>query len=117
MVANKVTAHAPFILERREAILTFPEDSDYNGLEVRVKLDVDINTFLQFQRLGDNPDSEDTRFLFEKFGSEIILEWNLHDEDAKAVSASAEGFMSLPPNACIAIVGAWAENVSSVGEA
>ena len=115
MVATK-NGTQPFVLQRREAVLEFPEDSDYFGLEVRAKLDVDIATFLQFQKLGDNPDSDDTRILFEKFGNEIILEWNMHDEDAQPVSASGEGFMSMPPNVCVAIVTAWAENVGNVGE-
>ncbi len=116
MVSTKKQT-APFVLQRREAVLEFPEDSDYYGLEIRTKLDVDISTFLAFQKLGDNPNSDDTRVLFEKFGNEIILEWNMHDEDAQPVSATGEGFLSLPPNACVAIVTSWAENVSNVGEA
>ena len=115
MVVAKATA--PFVLERREATLQFPEDSDYHGLEIRAKLDIDINTFLQFQKLGDSPGAEESRSLFEKFGGDIILEWNLHDEDAKPVPATADGFMTLPPNICIAMITAWAENVGSVGEA
>ena len=113
MVAKTVK---PFVLERREAILEFPEDSPHYGLEVRAKLDVDIATFLQFQKLGDNPASDDTRFLMEKFGSDIILEWNMHDEDAQPVSPTSDGFMTLPLNVCIAIVGAWAESVGTAGE-
>ena len=113
MVAKTVK---PFVLERREAILEFPEDSPHYGLEVRAKLDVDIATFLQFQQLGDDPSSEDTRILMERFASEIILEWNMHDEDAQPVSPDRDGFMSLPPSVCTAIIGAWAESVANAGE-
>jgi len=116
-MVEKVKQHSPFVLERREALLSFPDDSDYHGLEVRTKLDVDIGTFLQFQSLGNEPDAEETRFLFEKFGGDIILEWNMYDEDAKRVPATASGFMTLPPNVCVAIISAWAENVSQMGEA
>jgi len=113
MVANTVK---PFVLERREAILEFPEDSPQYGLQVRARLDVDIATFLQFQRLGDDPSSDDTRILMEKFASDIILEWNMHDEDAQPVSPDRDGFMTLPPNVCTAIIGAWADAVGNVGE-
>tara|TARA_R100000808_G_scaffold1997_4_gene8486 strand:+ start:6284 stop:6640 length:357 start_codon:yes stop_codon:yes gene_type:complete len=113
----KVTKHSPFVLTRREALLKFPEDSDYYGLEVRAKLDVDMKTFIQFQRLGSEPDADESQYLFEKFGTDIIVEWNLHDEDARPVPPDADGFMSLPPSICIAMIGAWAENVSAVGEA
>ena len=63
MVAT-IKSTQPFVLQRREAVLQFSEDSEFHGLEVRAKLDVDIATFLQFQKLGDNPDSDDTRILF-----------------------------------------------------
>jgi len=113
----KVTKHTPFVLTRREALLNFPEDSDYYGLEVRAKLDVDMKTFIQFQRLGSEPDADESQYLFEKFGNDIVVEWNLYDEDAKPVAPDGDGFMSLPPAICIAMIGAWAENVSAVGEA
>ena len=105
-----------FVLDRREALLTFDEDSEFHGLEVRARLDVDVGTFLEFQKLGSDPSGEDTRALFEKFGETIILEWNMYDDDAKQGPTKAKGFMSLPPNVCVALIGAWAEHVTTAGE-
>ena len=113
---HHVKQHSPFVIDRREAVLTFSEDSEFHGLEVRARLDVDVGTFLEFQKLGADPSGEDTRTLFEKFGETIILEWNMYDDDAKRVPTTAAGFMSLPPNVCVAVIGAWAEHVTTAGE-
>ena len=115
---NSVTKTVrPFVIQRREALLEFPEDSAFHGLVVRAKLDVEIATFLQFQKLGGSEGTEETETLFRKFGDVIIDGWNLQDEGGRDVPATADGFMTLPPRICIAIIGAWAENVASVGEA
>tara|TARA_R110000824_G_scaffold135553_1_gene298845 strand:- start:4755 stop:5105 length:351 start_codon:yes stop_codon:yes gene_type:complete len=115
-MVEKLKQHSPFVIDRREAVLTFSEDSEFHGLEVRARLDVDVGTFLEFQKLGADPSGEDTRTLFEKFGETIILEWNMYDDDAKRVPTTAAGFMSLPPNVCVAVIGAWAEHVTTAGE-
>ena len=117
VVEAKIKGHTPFVLQRREAMLEFPVESEFHGLQVRAKLDVDLGTFLQFQKLGESATPEESRELFEKFGSDIVLEWNMHDEDGKPVPANAKGFLTLPPSVCVAIVTSWAENVSAVGEA
>jgi hypothetical protein len=111
-----VKMHSPFVLQRREANLQFPESSEYHGLDVRVKLDVPLSLFLEFQKIGQEATSEEMAYQFKRFGDDILQDWNMVDEDMEMVPASGEGFMTLPPNICIAIVTAWAENVSQVGE-
>ena len=115
MVA-KDTGIEPFILERRSCKLTFPEDHEYYGMVIRARLDVDVKTFLDLQRLTASEDGEETKEAFLKFGNEIVLEWNLHDENAQPVEASGEGFISLPPLVCSAIIESWASTAGSVGE-
>tara|TARA_R110002110_G_scaffold24331_2_gene91358 strand:+ start:532 stop:894 length:363 start_codon:yes stop_codon:yes gene_type:complete len=112
-----VKMHSPFVLQRREANLQFPETSEFHGLNVRVKLDVALSLFLEFQKIGvQDATAEDMTYQFKRFGDDILLDWNMVDEDMEAVPASGDGFMTLPPSVCIAIVTAWAENVSQVGE-
>ena len=112
-----VTAKAQaFIVERREAVLTFPEDSDYHGAEIRAKLDVDVRTFLELQTIGDDATANELRDAFTLFGETIIKEWNLQDEDNKPVPATGEGFMTLPPAFCTSVIGAWAEAASTAGK-
>ncbi|ANS03207.1 hypothetical protein [uncultured Mediterranean phage uvDeep-CGR2-KM18-C74] len=116
-MVEKTKALAPFIVQRRDCVLSFPEDSEFHGAEIRAKLDVDIGTFLELQKMSENAGSEQTSEGFRRFGDEIVLEWNLADEDARPVPSNGEGFLTLPPNICTAIIAAWAEEASSVGEA
>jgi len=117
MVVKNTTGTKPFVLQRREANLTFPEDHEYHGLEIRVKLDVNISTFLEFQTVSETNTAEDMKMMFLKFGDEIVQEWNLHDEDGKPVPATGNGFLELPPNICTAMIQSWAETAATVGEA
>ena len=112
-----VKMHSPFVLQRREANLQFPETSEFHGLDVRVKLDVPLSLFLEFQKIGvEGATSEDMTYQFKQFGDEVLQDWNMVDEDMEAVPANGDGFMTLPPSVCVAIVTSWAENVSQVGE-
>tara|TARA_Y100000593_G_scaffold92787_1_gene185506 strand:- start:2716 stop:3063 length:348 start_codon:yes stop_codon:yes gene_type:complete len=114
MVVNAGTK--PFLIQRREALLAFPDGHEFEGAEIRAKLDVDIGTFLQIQSMTENATAEETRSVFEKFGDDIVLEWNLHDEDGKPVPSNGKGFLSIPPNIATAIISAWAENTATVGK-
>ena len=106
-----------FAVPRREAILVFPEDSDYYGAEIRARLDVDVKTFFIFQGMGDDSPPEELTIAFRLFGDVIIKEWNLTDEDEQPTPPTGEGFMTLPPALCIEIIGAWAEQAATAGKA
>ena len=69
-----------------------------------------------FQKLGDDLGSDETKALLEKFGEEIVLEWNLHDEDAQPVPANISGWMSIPATIGIEIIKGWAAAIGTVGE-
>jgi len=111
------TKRKSFVIDRREALLVFPESSDYHGAEIRTKLDVDVRTFLELQTITDNASPEDLRVAFTLFGDVIIKEWNLEDDDGHAVPASGDGLLTLPPAFCIALIGAWAEQAGTAGKA
>ena len=117
MVVKNTTGVKPFVLQRRDANLTFPEDHEFHGLEIRVKLDVSISTFLEFQTVSETNTAEDMKMMFLKFGNEIVLEWNLHDEQGKPVPPTGDGFLGLPPNICTAMIQSWAENAATAGVA
>ena len=106
----------PFIVPRRQAILTFPDGHDYEGAEIHARLDVDVRTFFELQNIGEDSTAGETKTAFERFGSEIVKSWNLCDDDGENISPDAEGFLSLPPAVCIAIIGAWAEAAGTSGE-
>ena len=79
-----------FQLQRRTALLVF--DGDYEGLEIRTRLDVPLGLFLEIQTMAEANQSKD---VLEKFGNEILLSWNLQEE-GNDVPANAEGIMQLP---------------------
>ena len=107
----------PFVIQRRRVNLVF-EESEYSGIHVEARLDVDLRTFLDLQSLAGGADSnaDDLRSAFQMFGDEILSSWNLEDEDGSKLPADASGFLSLPPSLATKILGAWTEAASTPGE-
>ena len=50
------------------------------------------------------------------FGDTVLTSWNI-EEDGELIPATGEGFMTLPPAFCMAIIGAWAERATTSGKA
>jgi hypothetical protein len=61
--------------------------------------------------------ASDLKDAFIMFGDRILEAWNLEDEDGNPVTADADGFLTLPPSVCTAVLGAWSNAASSAGEA
>ena len=116
MVSVKQTKGDSFVLSRRDALLTFPEGHDYEGVEIRAKLDVSLRTFLDLQKIGSDTTPDETAEVFKKFGDIIVQEWNILDEDHIAVPATGDGFLELPPAICTAIIEAWSAQITTAGE-
>ena len=116
MVSIKQKKGDSFVLSRRDALLTFPEGHEYEGVEIRAKLDVSLRTFLDLQKLGSDSTPEETADIFKTFGETIIKEWNILDEDHSPVPATGEGFLELPPAICTAIIEAWSTHITTAGE-
>lgn len=106
-----------FVLSRRDALLTFPEGHEYQGVEIRAKLDVSLRTFLDLQKIGSDTTPDETAKVFMTFGDVIVQEWNILDEDHSPVPATGQGFLELPPAICTAIIEAWASQITTAGEA
>ena len=95
-----------FQLQRRTALLVF--DGDYEGLEIRTRLDVPLGLFLEIQTMVEANQSKD---ILEKFGNEILLSWNLQEE-GKDISADAEGVLQLPLELSTLLIEKWTEVVA-----
>ncbi len=111
VVAKKKT----FSIERRDARIIFPETSEYYGVELVTKLDVNVQTFLKFQGINDGASAEELAECFTMFGDTVLTSWNI-EEDGELIPATGEGFMTLPPAFCMAIIGAWAEQATTSGK-
>ena len=106
----------PFILERREARLTF-EDETYAGLEITTKLDVSVEMYLEMQSLSSSSIPADMQKAFEKFGDEILISWNFQDVDGEMIPPTAQGFLTLPPTVAVEVMKAWSEASGVLGKA
>ena len=115
MVSINKNGVKPFILERRTALLVF-EDEQYEGLEIRTKLDVDLKTYLELQALTTSTDPNDLTRAFKMFGDLVLISWNVQDEDGNAIKASADGFLTIPPAFAINIVTSWSSATGAVGK-
>ena len=118
VVKGRSNGVKPFTVQRRKALLTF-EQTDYEGLHIEARLDVDLRTFLDLQMLAGSGDANasDLKDAFTMFGDMILESWNLEDEDGTPLTADASGFLTLPPALGTAILTAWSEAASSSGEA
>ena len=105
------------MLSRRDALLTFPEGHEYQGVEIRAKLDVSLRTFLDLQKIGSDTTPDETAKVFMTFGDVIVQEWNILDEDHSPVPATGQGFLELPPAICTAIIEAWSSQITTAGKA
>ena len=107
----------PFLIQRRECQIEFPEGHEFEGIEIRARLDVELNMLLEFQAMSEEGSSEMSRTVFTKFGDDVLLEWNVHDEDGKRVKADGAGFLTLPMAMAQAVITSWIEEAAKVGEA
>lgn len=100
----------------RTAKLVFEgEDGD---IWVRVRLNVKLRRLLELQQLFKPDDSEEqadsTEQLFglRRFGQDILLEWNIVDEDMRPVVADGEGMMELDLVFAQQLITQWVQAVS-----
>lgn len=93
-------------------------EGDYEGLEVKVK-SIPLGKFLKFANLleidSKNPSSEDMKELESLFGSfaEVLVEWNLEDEDGQPVPCTSEGLFAQDLDMVLTIILEWSSALSS----
>ena len=98
-----------FKIPRRTALLTF-EGTDYDGAEVRVRLDVSLGYFLSIEEMVR---SKHILQLYTLFGDETLESWNL-ENGGGPLSANAEGMKALPPALANIILNSWMEAVAKL---
>ena len=89
------------------------ELADFEGAEVTCLLDVKMKTFFSLKDLAS--DNKSIESAYTTFGNEILDSWNLETAEGKAIPATADGMLSIPPALAIALMSAWTEQVSSGG--
>lgn len=92
---------------KRTATLTFEEGHDYHGAEVSVRLDVPMSVVFEFDSLSP---ADGMR----RFGDEILIDWNIEDDDGNPVPATADGLLSQSSDFGLALLDAWKESAAGV---
>lgn len=100
-----------FRLPQRTALMDFA-GTDYDGARVRCKLTVLLGTLLEFQSMADSQAAETLVQGFQKFGSEILLEWNLESEQGEPIPANAAGMMQIDQDFARELFTRWVQVVS-----
>lgn len=103
-----------FKVASRMAVLEFDEASGFQGAEIRCRLDITTEAFLQLERLKAAADgaSEEERIreMLGYFAENILLDWNLEDEAGGPLPVSADTILSvLPPGLTMRLIPLWRE--------
>ena len=92
--------------------LNFAE-TEYAGLEVTVRSPT-IQALLDLQDLADLPalSGDQVREMFRGF-AQMLISWNVEDDDDTPVPATYEGVITQDPDFIKMIILAWQDNVAS----
>ena len=108
----KASKKKGFRIPDKIAVITF-EGTDYDGAEIRAKLNVNFKYFSEIQA-AISEDSTNGLRVAELFGDHALIDWNLEDDDGNPVPANAEGMTMIPVELVNLMVGHWAEAVSDI---
>jgi hypothetical protein len=101
-------------LPQRTALVIF--DDDFKGAEARLRLDLPIGRVLEALAImptNGKPSPENVRALCE-FLAEILIDWNLEDDDGVPVPADLNGVLDASADFISALCGAWVEQQTGV---
>ena len=107
---TKAVVRKGFRLPEKTAHVTF-EGTDYDGAEIQLRLSV---SFAQFIALRESAQGEDQEGMARLFGQNVLMDWNLEDDDGEPIPADGDGMLAIPLELTNLIVQHWVEAVSGV---
>lgn len=106
---------AGFRLPKKTYNITWPENHDYAGLEVRAH-GVSVGVVQELGRLqekaADNT-ADVTDFLISVF-DKALISWNLETEDGRPVPADRGGILSQDMELVMSVIGEWMTAITGV---
>lgn len=105
--------------KRSALLLEWPEDSEFAGLEVRMRR-LSLRQLLRIERLSDlrkSSSTEETEAAMVEMLDIIgkgLLSWNYEDDDGTPVPATRESLDDLDLGLIRALVGAWTKAAAGV---
>ena len=97
------------------AVIDFIEGHRFHGAEVKVTLSVPLELVLWFRGSAELKEGtvEDIRATLERFGSEVLLEWNILDAHGEAIPADSDGMLRIDQDLAATVMTEWAKAVAS----
>jgi hypothetical protein len=71
-------------------------------------------SFAQFIALRESAQGEDQEVMARLFGQNVLMDWNLEDDDGQPIPADGDGMLAIPLELTNLIVQHWVEAVSGV---
>lgn len=105
--------------QRSALLLEWPEDSEFAGLEVRMKR-LSIKQLMKIERLSEMRKSDDTEQAVKALSDLLdvvgkgLLGWNYEDDDGEPVSATRESLDEIDLLMSLAIIRAWSRTAAGV---
>lgn len=99
-----------FQLPARTVVFKF-ENTDYEGAEVKARLDVPLSMFLQIQ---DAIDSEKALDVFTPFGDMVLESWNIVDRNEEPIPADGKGMLEITVPFATLLMSEWAKAVGEL---
>ena len=106
-----------FRLPKQTARLKF--EGDFEGAEVSCTLEVPIRRAFEYGRLAKEReagevDIEGQETLLRDWGDNILIEWNLLDDEGAPIPATGEGMLAVTLRFALALFGAWTASLGVV---
>lgn len=93
-----------FELPLRTALLKF--EGEYEGAEMRCRLDVPLSLYLEMQALSDSQDPEKVAEAMRTFGDKVLIETNV-SIGGKEITPDGDGLLTLPMVFIAKVFEAW----------
>lgn len=90
----------------RIIVVEFGEDTDWHGAEVRCRRGVSVDRVLEFEALTTGA-MADIAQAIRGFGDDVIVGWNLEDDDGQPVPATGAELLKWPVDFGLALVTGW----------
>ena len=99
-----------FRIPDRTAHIQF-EDTDYDGAEVWIRLNVSFGRYLELREASETGDQA---VMTRIFGDNMLQRWNVEDDEGNPIPANGEGMLQIPLDFATLIITQWVDTVSDV---
>lgn len=97
--------------QAQDKLATLAFKGDYEGAEVKVRLNVPLGVFLEAEKVQRSNQWGD---FLDYFVEHVIREWNMEDGEGKPIPVTREGLAQLPVDLLMRVITEWAQAVGGL---